>query len=104
VDETTLDDPAAQPQAPRTRRRFDLFAEALGMPSQLSDAYWDYGIRATRSYRVREGLLFHQRAVQFVVEPESLMARQADRDLRALWQAIMDSVDAVVRKELVNAR
>lgn len=104
VDETTLNDPAAQPQAPRTRRRFDLFAEALGMPSQLSNAYWDYGIRATRSYRVREGLLFHQRAVQFVVEPESLMARHADRDLRVLWQAIMDSVDAVVRKELVHAR
>jgi len=104
VDETTLDDPAAQPQAPRTKRRFELFAEALGMPSQLSNAYWDYGIRATRSYRVREGLLFHQRAVQFVVEPESLMARHADRDLRALWQSIVDSVDAVVRKELVHAR
>lgn len=104
VDETTLNDPAAQPQAPRTRRRFELFADALGMPSQLSNAYWDYGIRATRSYRVREGLLFHQRAVQFVVEPESLMARHADRDLRALWQAIMDSVDAIVRKELVHAR
>ncbi len=104
VDETTLNNPAAQPQAPRTKRRFQLFAEALGMPSQLSNVYWDFGIRATRSYRVREGLLFHQRAVQFVLEPESLMARHADRDLRALWQAIMDSVDAVVRKELVHAR
>lgn len=104
VDETTLDDPSAQPQAPRTKRRFQVFAEALGMLPQLSNAYWDYGIRATRAYRVREGLLFYQRAVQFVVEPESLMAKHADRDLHALWQSIMDSVDAVVRKELVHAR
>lgn len=78
--------------------------DALGVIKILSDNYWDWGIRATRSYRMREGLLFNQRATQFILEPESLMAKRTDRDMRSLWHAVMDNVDVVTSKELVNAR
>lgn len=104
VDETTIDTPGSRPQAPRSKKRFDLFMDGLGIIKVLSDNYWDWGIRATRSYRMREGLLFNQRATQFILEPESLMAKRTDRDMRGLWHAVMDNVDVVTSKEQINAR
>lgn len=103
VDGSTLDDPAAQPQAPMTRQRHLWFMDALGVMSVLATAWWDHGIRLTRSYRLSEGLLFNQRATGFVVDPESFTARSGGRDLSQLQQAIMDNVDVVKRTEMVDA-
>lgn len=103
VDGTTLDDPSAQPQAPRTRDRFDLFMEALDIHPALADAWWKDGIRLTRSYRLSEGMQFNQRAVAFVVDPESLAVRNAGMNAAALRHAITESTDTVTRVEVIDA-
>lgn len=103
VDATTLDDPSAQPQAPRTRERFDLFMKALGIHPALADAWWKDGIRLTRSYRQSEGMQFNQRAVAFVVDPESLAVRNAGLNAAALRHAITENTDTVKRVEHIDA-
>ena len=103
VDGTTLDDPSAQPQAPRTRDRFDLFIKALDIHPALADAWWKHGIRLTRSYRLSEGMQFNQRAVAFVVDPESLAIRNAGVNAAALRHAITESTDTVKRVEVIDA-
>lgn len=103
VDGSTLDDPEARPQAPRTRQRYTLFMNALGVPPVLAATWWDHGIRLTRSYRLSEGLQFNQRATGFVLDPESLSARSSGRDLGPLQQAVIDNVDIVKRTEVLHA-
>jgi hypothetical protein len=102
VDKDTTSIPDAQPQAPSTRERFGWFVEALGYPNQLADAWWVEGIRKTRSYSISEGLLFNQRAVAFVVDPESMKARNGTLNVGALQAAIIDNVDAVKKIEEIK--
>ena len=104
VDEHTLDAPEGRPRAPRTKSRFLMFAEAIGFPKEAAEVCWDDGIRATRTFRVQEGLLFHQRAIQFIVEPESWLVRETDRHLQPLWQGLLDNVDIVSHREQTNGR
>ncbi len=102
VDKDTASIPDAQPQAPSTRDRFGWFIEALGYPSILADTWWSEGIRKTRSYSISEGLLFNQRAVAFVVDPESMKARTGDLNVVALQAAIIDHVDTVKKVETIH--
>lgn len=102
VDGSTLDDPTAQPQAPKTRKRFQWFMDALQVHPELANVWWDHGIRLTRSYRLSEGLQFNQRATSFVLDPESFTARAGGRDLHALQQAVLDNVDVVKRTEVLR--
>lgn len=102
VDGSTLDDPAAQPQGPKTRKRFQWFMDALQVHPELANVWWEHGIRLTRSYRLSEGLQFNQRATSFVLDPESFTARAAGRDLHALQQAVLDNVDVVKRTEVLR--
>jgi hypothetical protein len=99
VQENTVDDPAAMPFAPKTSRRYKLFMGALGIPMPLAEAYWNLGIRPTRAYRIREGLLFHERAVDFVIDPESTLIRDRDGALTELWQTIIQNVDVIEKAE-----
>ncbi|MCK8787232.1 hypothetical protein M0638_22930 [Roseomonas sp. NAR14] len=103
VDGNTLDDPGAQPQTPRTWARFSRFTQVLGMSPALAEAYWRAAIRPARSFRISEGMMFHERAVAFVADPEGVMARPGARDLAPLWQAILENVDTVRTVEAVNA-
>ena len=102
VDKTTLDDPSSQPQAPRTRGRFDLFMTALDIHPTLTDAWWKHGIRLTRSYRLSEGMQFNQRAIAFVVDPESMALRNTGLNAAALRHAITENTDTVKRVEVIN--
>jgi len=99
VDETTLDDPSAQPQAPQTKERFMWFMNALNVLPVLSNAWWDHGIKLTRSYHLSEGMQFNQRAVSFILDPESLKARGIGVGIENLQQAIMENLDTVLRIE-----
>ena len=103
VEETTLDDPHAPPQAPRTKARFSAFTRGLEVPPATADLWWDEGVRLTRSYRLSEGMLFSQRAVNFVLDPESYAARDGTGDVGLLQKAILDNVDVVTRLENLNA-
>ena len=102
VDGSTLDDPTAQPQGPKTRKRFQWFTDALQVQPELANVWWDYGIRLTRSYRLSEGMQFNQRATSFVLDPESFTARAGGRDLHALQQAVLENVDVVKRTEMLR--
>lgn len=102
VQESTVDDPAAMPFAPKTLRRYKLFVEALGIPKALAEVYWNVGIRPTRAYRIREGLHFHERAVDFVIDPESTLTKDCDGELAALWQIIMQNVNVIEKTETIN--
>ena len=102
VQENTVDDPAAMPFAPKTLSRYKLFVDALGIPKALAEVYWNVGIRPTRAYRIREGLHFHERAVDFVIDPESTLTKDRDGELAALWQIIIQSVDVIEKTETIN--
>lgn len=102
VQENTVDDPAAMPFAPKTLRRYKLFVDALGIHKSLAEVYWNIGIRPTRAYRIREGLHFHERAVDFVIDPESTLTKDRDGELAALWQIIIQNVDVIDKTETIN--
>ncbi|KAF0225751.1 MAG: hypothetical protein FD176_198 [Rhodospirillaceae bacterium] len=102
VQENTVDDPAAMPFAPKTLRRYKLFVDALGIHKSLAEVYWNVGIRPTRAYRIREGLHFHERAVDFVIDPESTLTKDRDGELAALWQIIIQNVDVIEKTEIIN--
>lgn len=102
VQENTVDNPAAMPFAPKTLRRYKLFMDALGIHKSLAEVYWNVGIRATRAYRIREGLHFHERAVDFVIDPESTLTKDRDGELAALWQIIIQNVDMIENMETIN--
>ncbi len=102
VQENTVDDPAAMPFAPKTLRRYKLFVDALGLHKSLAEVYWNVGIRPTRAYRIREGLHFHERAVDFVIDPESTLTKDRDGELAALWQIIIQNVDVIEKTETIN--
>lgn len=96
------EDGARQPRAARDWPRFRLFMEANGVDEMLAQTYWRFAIVPTRSYRVQEGFQFNQRVVQFVLDPESFVAGQADGALRGLWLSLLDAVDDVENIEIVK--
>jgi hypothetical protein len=99
---TPADDGARQPRAARDWPRFKLFMRANGVDDVLAETYWRCAIVPTRSYRVQEGFQFNQRVVQFVLDPESLVAGRTDGMLRGLWLSLLDAVDDVINIEIVK--
>jgi hypothetical protein len=96
------EDGARQPRAARDWPRFRLFMYANGVDEMLAQTYWRFAIVPTRSYRVQEGFQFNQRVVQFVLDPESFTAGQADGALRGLWLSLLDAIDDVENIEIVK--
>src|SRR5205085_2788114 len=99
-------EPSDTPQPPtaaRDRRRFRIFMQALGLDQDAADAFWNFAIVPVRSYSTAEGHAFNKRVVQFVIDPESAATSLSDTDYRNLWEAVVDSVECVTRKEVVRA-
>lgn len=103
VGRDTIDDPAAMPFAPKTWRRFKLFADAIGIDEFRAKLYWGTAIQPTRAYRIREGLQFHERVVGFVIDPETPMATLSDADFASIWQTLIQNVDVIEHMEIINA-
>jgi hypothetical protein len=98
-----LADGAKQPRAARDLRRFQLFMKAVGVDPLLADLYWRAAIVPSRSYRAKEGHLFNQRVVQFVLDPEGAGVA-AWKTMQGLWQLILEAVDEVIAVEIITAR
>ena len=96
-------DSPQQPRAARDQRRFLVFMEAAGIDKTVAGAYWELAIVPVRAYSAQEGHLFNRRVVQFVIDPEGIAAGAGWREYEGLWQAVIDSVDHVVEKELADA-
>ena len=96
-------DSPQQPRAARDQRRFLVFMEAAGIDKTVAGAFWELAIVPVRAYSAQEGHLFNRRVVQFVIDPEGIAAGAGWREYEGLWQAVIDSVDHVVEKELADA-
>ena len=96
-------DSPQQPRAARDHRRFLVFMQAAGIDKKVADAFWDLAIIPVRAYSAQEGHIFNRRIVQFVVDPEGVAAGAGWREYEGLWQAVVDSVDHVIAKELCYA-
>jgi hypothetical protein len=96
-------DSPQQPRAARDQRRFLVFMEAAGIDKTVAGAFWELAIVPVRAYSAQEGHLFNRRVVQFVIDPEGVAAGAGWREYEGLWQAVIDSVDHVVEKELADA-
>jgi hypothetical protein len=97
-------DGARQPRAARDERRFKVFMAAVGVDAVLADLYWHAAILVTRAYRAHEGYLFNQRVVQFILDPEGVLAGTGDADAIArLWSIVLDAVDDVTAIERLNS-
>ncbi len=95
--------PSDEPQPPcaaRDRHRFSVFMKAAEITEPLAQAYWELAILPSRTYRAQEGHLFNRRAVQFMLDPESVAASAGCLEFDGLWQAVADAVETVVSKEL----
>lgn len=103
VEGDTSSDPAAPPGAPRDWTRFRRFADAIGIPEHLAEAYWSTGILPTRSDRIIDGMAMAESAVRFVVDPGGVQARSTQGDLDGLWEQILENVDTVTHKEPPDA-
>jgi hypothetical protein len=77
--------------------------EAAGIDKTVAGAFWELAIVPVRAYSAQEGHLFNRRVVQFVIDPEGVAAGAGWREYEGLWQAVIDSVDHVVEKELADA-
>jgi hypothetical protein len=96
VNEHTVDDPNAPPNAPKTKKRFRIFAKAIGLPDEMVDIFWDGAIMNTRSLRISSGLLSHESIVQFIMDPDGRLLRAGEGErLAKLWPAILQAVDVV---------
>jgi hypothetical protein len=85
------------PGAARDWRRFNIFAQAVGMPEVLAKTYWQAAVMPTRAYRAQEGHGFNQRVVQFVLDPEgTAIGAGVFTRLPHLWQLVQTAVDEVV--------
>jgi hypothetical protein len=93
------DEELSLPTTARDRTRFDAFMAALNVDSSLAKAYWDFAILPCRRYRIQEGHAFNRRIVQFILDPEGVAgSHPASHD--GVWQALMDSVEVIIDKEV----
>lgn len=90
-----------QPRAPRDQQRFSVFMKAAGIDKTLADRFWNFAIVPVRAYSIEEGLDFNRRVVQFIMDPEGVAAGTGWREYEGLWQAVVDSVDFVIHKEIL---
>jgi hypothetical protein len=89
------------PRAARDQQRFSVFMKAAGIDKSLADAYWNLAIVPVRIYSIEEGQDFNRRVVQFIMDPEGVAAGTGWRDYEGLWQAVVDSVERVIHKEIL---
>jgi hypothetical protein len=94
-------DSPQQPRAPRDQQRFSVFMKAAGIDTALADGFWNLAIVPVRTYSIEEGLDFNRRIVQFIMDPEGVAAGMSWCKYDDLWQAVVDSVDRVIHKEIL---
>lgn len=94
-------DSPQQPRAARDRQRFSVFMEAAGIDRILADGFWNCAIVPVRAYSIEEGQDFNRRIIQFIMDPEGVAAGTGLREYDGLWQAVVDSVESVIYKEIL---
>ncbi len=65
-------------QAPRTLDVFLKFTSALGMDKVLAERFWQWGVRAQRSFRMRAGMEFHDAYRNILTDPHAALAFAGD--------------------------
>jgi hypothetical protein len=65
-------------QAPRTLDVFLKFTSALGMDKLLAEQFWQWGVRAQRSFRMKAGMEFHDAYRNILTDPHAAMAFAGD--------------------------
>lgn len=75
-----------RPQAPRDRRHYLCFMQALGIGEDVARHYWDWGIFWTRSMRIKSGTAFHQVFMGVLVDPYGAIARLPEEHHQEVWR------------------
>ena len=85
---TLIDAPRneVRPQAPRDRRHYLCFMQALGISEELACHYWDWGIFWTRSMRIRSGFAFHQVFMGILVDPHGTASQLPETRRHDVWR------------------
>ncbi len=65
-------------QAPRTLDVFLKFTSALGMDEKLAERFWQWGVRAQRSFRMKAGMEFHDAYRNILTDPHAALAFAGD--------------------------
>lgn len=65
-------------QAPRTLDVFLRFTSALGMDKVLAERFWQWGVRAQRSFRMKAGMEFHDAYRNILTDPHAALAFAGD--------------------------
>lgn len=93
-------DSPQQPRAARDQQRFSVFMKAAGIDKAAAEGFWNFAIVPVRAFSIEEGQDFNRRVVQFIMDPEGVAAGTGWREYEGLWQAVVDSVDYVIHKEI----
>ncbi|ASP70518.1 hypothetical protein CDO28_02460 [Sinorhizobium meliloti] len=65
-------------QAPRQPDTFAKFTAALGIPVNLANRFWHWGVRAQRSFRMKAGMEFHDAYLNILTDPHAALAFAGD--------------------------
>ncbi|MBX4866902.1 hypothetical protein HJA85_07960 [Rhizobium bangladeshense] len=65
-------------QAPRQPETFAKFTAALGIPTNLANRFWHWGVRAQRSFRMKAGMEFHDAYLNILTDPDASLAFAGD--------------------------
>lgn len=65
-------------QAPRQPETFAKFTAALGIPTNLANRFWHWGVRAQRSFRLKAGMEFHDAYLNILTDPDASLAFAGD--------------------------
>ncbi|MDX1066530.1 hypothetical protein GOL45_30760 [Sinorhizobium medicae] len=65
-------------QAPRQPETFSKFTAALGIPTNLANRFWHWGVRAQRSFRMKAGMEFHDAYLNILTDPDASLAFARD--------------------------
>ncbi|MGV1862337.1 hypothetical protein [Rhizobium rhizogenes] len=65
-------------QAPRQSETFTKFTAALGIPTNLANRFWHWGVRAQRSFRMKAGMEFHDAYLNILTDPDASLAFAGD--------------------------
>jgi hypothetical protein len=84
------------PHAPRDRRHFLCFMQALGIGPDVARHYWDLGIFWTRSMRLRSGASFHQVFMGILIDPHGTAALLRPDRREEVWRILETAEQHVV--------
>ena len=85
-----------RPHAPRDRKHYLCFMEALGIGEELAQQYWDWGIIWTRSIRIRSGFMFHQVFMGMLIDPHGTASRLPESRRHDVWRIYETAEEHVV--------